>query len=126
LIKKLFKAIAVGMALLASGMSWAETADYVFTNGKVYTVNGDQGERVHGYGGSGWSLVDHEHTQREPDWGHQSSPLGTAGRRHRQAASSLGNPLITQTDVKCSQDGRRRSCSAINGASFASHSRTAS
>ena len=33
------KSLVLGTALAASGMVWAETADYVFTNGRVYTVN---------------------------------------------------------------------------------------
>ena len=64
----------------------------------------DQGERVHGYGGSGRGFVDHERTQCEPDWGRQSSPLEPSARRRSLTASSLGNPLFTWADVKCSQD----------------------
>jgi len=65
----------------------------------------DQGERVHGRGGFGWGLVEHERTQCEPGRRRQSSSLGPSDRRHRLAVSSLGNPLSTRADAQCSQDG---------------------
>ncbi len=38
----IWKTLAIGIVLLVSGMVWAESADRVFINGKVYTVNGKQ------------------------------------------------------------------------------------